>query len=202
MDNVLAKVVWDDSQKGLYVFLTDLRDGESSTHYFWDAREDAWYRDVFDDDNINPRSVHLMDGDDPDDRRLLLGGADGYIRCVNRDASDDDGTAIYSYALTEPLKAKGDGRVMLSAMNSILTPLSKDVTWELLTGTTAEEATNSTVFATGTWQAGRNGYFAGRVSGHSVILKVSNTESAGAWSVESVFVGITSISGPGQRIMV
>ena len=43
--------------------------------------------------------METVDGDGPDDRRLVIGCEDGYVRVWDQDALDDDGTRRDSYAI-------------------------------------------------------------------------------------------------------
>ncbi len=123
---------WDQREQGLHVYLTPFAEGSAvHTHYFWDRRTDEWGLDEHQNDH-GPTVATLVDGDHPNDRVLLLGGFDGYVRKGDPDAEDDDGTAIDSNVLIGPIVPFGEGiESTLVGLKAILGESSGGVRFEV-----------------------------------------------------------------------
>lgn len=99
-----VRLVWNDADQGLHIFRIPLgAPGDPTEHYFWSARNGgtAW-PDTF-EATVEPTACYVVDGDEPEDRVLLLGGRDGFIRKWDPAAGDDDGFAIERSVLVGPL---------------------------------------------------------------------------------------------------
>jgi hypothetical protein len=99
-----VRLVWNDADQGLHIFRIPLgTPGDPTEHYFWSAKSGgtAW-PDTFAAD-VEPTCCYVVDGDEPEDRVLLLGGRDGFVRKWDSSAGDDDGFAIERTVLVGPL---------------------------------------------------------------------------------------------------
>lgn len=89
-----VQCIWDTRENGLHVFVIPYGAASAHlTHWFWEQKTDAWWEDEFGvttSVTIQPTSAIVFDGDDPDDRRLLIGCGDGRVRVIDEDAKDDD----------------------------------------------------------------------------------------------------------------
>ena len=97
-------MAFDDVEQRLYIF--QMPYGTNTTamdHWCWEKKTGAWWQDSFSSLNLEPTSVFLMDGDDPDDRVIAVGCQDGYVRFPDRDATSDDGYPIDSYVVIGPI---------------------------------------------------------------------------------------------------
>jgi hypothetical protein len=56
-----------------------------------------------------PSAVMVLDGDKPNDRRVIYGCEDGFIRMVNPNAADDDGVPIEFDVFIWPLQSQRIG---------------------------------------------------------------------------------------------
>lgn len=146
----LIRMAWNDREIGVHVFVTPLLAG-TGFHYFFDARNGSWWRDRFAEPNHNPVSVCVYDGDESDDRAILLGGGDGYIRKWTLSALSDDGTAIESYVYLGPIQEK-DGTIpfVLSEVQAVLADGSATVDMQVFAGDSAEN-----VFSIDSQRSGR-----------------------------------------------
>lgn len=187
LDTSIVRMEWDNRQQGVCLFITPL-DGSATTNFFYDQRNRAWYLDVHADANHNPIATHVFDGDDPNDRVVLLGGQDGFIRKIDISAANDDATAIDSYCLFGPLEFENAmNAAILKELQAVLGNGSADVTWEVFAGDSAEDAFNETIVSCGgAWSADRNASDRCRVSGDVLYLKVSNSTVSEKWSIESI----------------
>lgn len=103
----LVRMAWSDEEQGVYVWMVPTVDDSVADNYFYDARTEGWFVDVYADPDHYPRAVFVYDADHPNDRAILLGCKDGYIRRIDAEARNDDGTAIVSYAMIGPVRPRG-----------------------------------------------------------------------------------------------
>jgi hypothetical protein len=201
-------MVWNEREQGLHLFITPLRfDGVSSSSattntfwnvapsrgapeptwdYFWDSRTTSWWVDIFAAANHQPRCTHIFDGDDPDDRAILLGGYDGYIRKWDASSATDDGTNIDSHVWLGPLSVGQLGGMMIHEIQTVLGGGSTSTDLEIFRGDSAEQAYNQSTSAfTESISAGRNGAIRTRASGRSLYIRLSNT-GTGGWTFEDM----------------
>jgi len=188
-----VRMEWDVRSQGLHVWIVQSSLTGTTTHFFWEERVNAWWPVVYGNVAHNPRCTHVYDGDSPDDRVILLGGADGYIRFLDSSASNDDGTTISSFVILGPLPNRAFDEQMLMELQVILGDDSGDVTFSVYVGRTNEQALASTPVRTGTWTvtgivgstpaSGRNLTEYIRRAGHAIYVKLSATSP---WSLERI----------------
>jgi len=199
LDENIVRMEWDDRQQGIYVFITKL-DASASTNYFYDMRNHAWYPDVFATSAHNPVTTHVFDGDAPGDRAILLGGQDGYIRKVDMDAKSDDGVAISSYVYFGPISVGPGQSALLTELQATIANGSSDVTFELFSGASPEEAFNETIpWFSGTWAEDKNPAFRQRCHANAMWLKISNSTVGESWEMESIIARVREIGRTVQR---
>jgi len=144
-DSHIVRMEWNDEALGVQVFITPLNSAVATFNYFYDAENDAWFRDKFGNAVHNPRATHVFDGDRPGDRVLIVGGNDGRLRKIDQDARHDDGTAIESYVYLGPIKIQGGTLpFVISEFQVRLTDQSDDLTVDIYAGNTAEDAYSAT----------------------------------------------------------
>jgi len=177
------RMIWDDRWQGLHVFVTRLDQPRATTHYFWEQRTGAWWTDVFANNNHNPLCCAVFDGDDPNDRAALIGSWDGYVRKLDADADDDDGTAISSAVVLGPVLTLNLDDMLLKDLQTVLAEDSGNVTYAVHVGAHPEAALAATAAATGTWSEGRNLLSHVRRAGYAVYVKITAT---GQWAMESI----------------
>lgn len=187
--DVLINLAWNDEYQGFHVFVTNAIAPAADTHYFFEVRTGAWWLDTFGNNDLNPICCCVFDGNQPGDRKLLIGSWDGYVRVVDQDALDDDGTAISSEVLIGPISTPTGDEMLLHELQAIMAENSGIVTWEVLVGNTAEAALASAAVASGTWAASRNLTDVVRYSGHAVYLRITSTVP---WAIESVRARIST----------
>lgn len=180
--NVIS-MCWDDRQQGVHLFITPDDAPAAATHYFWEARTNAWFKTVFADTDHNPLCCIAYDGNDPDDRVVLTGCWDGYVRYIDYAATTDDGTPIASEVLLGPILSALTDDMLLKEIQFVLGETSGDITWEVLSGDTAESALAAAARASGTAAAGRNSTQPIRVAGHAIYVRITSTNR---WAMEVV----------------
>lgn len=169
----------------------------TANNWFYDARSQGWFRDQFSSINYNPFAVMVFDGDDPDDRVLLIGSDDGYVREIDEDSATDDGTAIESYAIIGPISSGDSGYpIILTELQAITDETSHVIKYEVLAGDTPEAAIDSeeAVFAgDGTLAASMGATANPRVRGYYLYVKVGTTDATTAWAIEKLRAKIAAV---------
>jgi len=193
MDSINVRLQWDENLQGCHVYTTPLGGVAACTHYFWERRTGAWWKDEFANTYHNPLACTNFDGNDPGDRVSLIGGQDGYVRGWNIGDADDDGSDISSSVVIGPMLTATFDDLILKDMQAVLGEESGEVTYEVLVGPTAEAALASTAVVSGTWAAGRNLTSPVRRAGHAIYVKLSSTNQ---WAME----GIRALLAPGNKV--
>lgn len=174
---------WEDEFKALMIFITPLDEPGESTHFIFEQRTGAWFTIKFGNSLHSPFVCCKFDGNRPDDRKLLIGSWDGYVRNFSADAEDDDGTPIESQVIIGPFLTGNLDDMLLKEMQAVLGIESGDVTYEVLVGRNAEEAFASAPVQTGTWGAGRNPATLVRRAGHAIYIRLKSTNR---WAMEQI----------------
>ena len=205
LDNIdlgqyVCRMAWDDRAQGAHVFLTPLNRDWETIHYWFDARNQSWWPDVFKDLDHNPKAVYLFDGDLPNDRKLLLGSWDGYIRNFEPTAKEDDGEAIESRVLIGPFAPKGQLPFILKDVQAVFGSDSDPVGYSLHVGSHAEEARAAAAAKVGMFLSGRSRSQFIRRGGHSAYLRLFNSTKGWAWAMESLLAVIAIENQTRRRI--
>ncbi len=191
-----VSMAWDDDAMGFHVFVTLTNSVDEATHYFFEApRPDgsggAWWKDVFAQKKHNPLCCCTVDGNEVDDRCVVIGSWDGYVRRFDRNASTDDGVAIESFVKIGPLLTPNLDEVILENLQGVFAEDSADVDLEIQVGRTAEIAVAATPLASvsDTFSSSR-GYtkYVNR-AGHAIYVGLRST---GRWAMESIRAGIAA----------
>lgn len=193
----LVRMVWNELYGGFHLFLSHLDPTEDVVHFWYDARNGAWWQDHFEDLDHNALAVHTFDGDDPNDRAILFGGRDGYIRIFDAAALDDHGVAIKSRILLGPLQGKTGLGFILKDLQCTLAAGSGTVSWGVRVGDSVEVAETAAIQAKGTFKAGRNRSQAVRRFGHAAFVELSSVGSH--WSFEQMMASILAQGQVRQR---
>lgn len=192
-------LTWDRDQNGLHIHVTPANTGEA-THLFYDATNDAFFPIQY-PDSFGPTAAIVYDGDGPNDRNLLIGSRDGYVRQYDAEALDDDGTAINSYVYMGPYRPSGDGALsVLEAVEPILgeSPEGFDqddfgLDLTIQCGTDAYRALNfpeRSLTITMDQRVARRKRLLQRLSGGTFFFKVSGKASR-LWSLEKLIAVFT-----------
>jgi len=200
LNTSLVRLAWNDREKGVNLFITDLGGG-ASTHYFYDTRNNSWWLDKFATNDHNPTAVHVFDGDAVADRSLLVGGQDGYLRKFDYDTpgKSDDSVAIDAYAYLGPIQLQNRPKLMLTEMKGSPATGSSTVAWDLYAAETAEAAKAASSKASGTFVAGRNRSDRVRVAGHDIFVRLRNNTVNQNLVMEFLGIELDSFDGPRAR---
>lgn len=195
----LFRLAWDDQAQGFWLFITWVNEPKATTHYFFENRTQAWVQVKFANNNHNPLCCVTFDGNDPDDRQLLIGCWDAYVRKIDPNAPDDDGTPIASEVWIGPILTQDFDDILLKDLQAVLGETSGDVTYDVFVGPTAEKALESESVASGTWGAGRGPTNAVRRSGHAIYIRLTSTVQ---WAMEAIRARIVTSGKVRRRINV
>jgi hypothetical protein len=174
---------WDDRYQGCHLFVTPTAGSAPATHYFYEVRTNGWFQDQFANNDHNPLCCVIYDGNLPNDRVALIGSWDGFVRFFNPAAADDDGYPIQSAVVIGPLNAPEFDDLLLKDVQAVLAEQSGDVNFDILVGSSAENALNSTPIESGTWSAGRNLSTHVRYAGHGIYVRITSTN---IWAMEGI----------------
>lgn len=191
-DQYRAYMTWDNLHNGLWLLICS---HDPATYparmYYWDAYVDAWWSDAF-PTSMGPCSMIFFDGPKPEDRAMLMGCLDGYIRETNDAATDDDGTAISATVTFAPLSTKTPGAALLvTQILPVMAENSADVTLRIGRGPTEEAAVASGLGGQAISRilsAGRNATLHQRIRGGAIALQMIST--GGPWAMETLGVGV------------
>lgn len=196
---------WDDRRQGFWLFITS-SDGTSGNHWFYEAvRPDGsgggWYPVKFDNAAMNPYCGCVVDGNSADDRAVVIGGSDGYVRKADPSATDDDGTPIASYVLIGPIVSPNIYEQTLIALQGEFADGSADVQFDLLKGETAEEALGASplLAVQDVFSEGRGYTKHVNRAAYAMYIKLS---SVGRWAIErlraTLSTKVSKIRGRGK----
>jgi hypothetical protein len=188
-------MVWDHWMKGFHLFITNTASPTTATtHYFFEKRTGAWWQDTY-PTNMNPLCCCQFDGNNPADRRVMIGGNDGYVRYSDFSGTTDDGTNIASSVLYGPIVSKFE-QLMLADLRGELDTSSGAVTWTALGATTAQAAATAASEGTGAWAAGLNSLAYIRRAAKAHYIKLSSTAQ---WGIESMQAQVAALGARRER---
>ena len=195
LETYKARLVWNDKDDGLHVILSPYKEADAGdvAHYFWERRNGAWFEDRFTNALHHPYAATSVDGDAANDRQLLLGGEDGYVRFWDSSAKDDDGTKIDSRVLMGPLTVGEPGiSARWSRLEATLGNALDGARVELLASESSEVLGD--VAAQGDLSAGQNSTLPLRARGSAVWVRLRNNLAGQSWALESLQMVLQAVS--------
>lgn len=185
------RLAWNDDDKGVHILRFPFgTPGAPVEHWFWDRKRMAPWPDTFGsaaDPSVEPTAVYVVDGDDPDDRKLLLGGRDGFIRKWDKDARDDDGVAIDWNVLVGPLadsSVRGETRFV--GPRIVMASEQDGASFELFS--TDDPSARGVVRHRGELLAGRNPLMRNRMRGSYCYVRVRNSLPGQRGAIEEAWM--------------
>lgn len=174
---------WNDLMRAFVVFITKTASAGSAQHFLWDQSTGGWFPFNFGNINHNPLCCATIDGNDADDRVMLIGSWDGYVRCFSLSAVKDDGTDCTSEVWLGPIVTDTFEAMELRELQPEFGEDSGNVTYSIYVGRTAEQALESTAVQTGTFRAGRGHTVHVKRAGHAIYVKLTATSP---WAIEKI----------------
>ena len=185
-----VRMVWDYRREGLIVCPVPIGNpGANHKGWFFEAKTGGWYEDEWSSWEVQPSALTTFDGDDPDDRRVILGCEDGYLRYIDEDAANDDGYRIVSKALIGPLIPGGQSyQYKFSRPQVTLASDQGTCDYELLGSDAADSVGQA--WASGVTNPGRGPYLPARTRGSAVWVRLQNGRLDERWSLEDLTVAV------------
>ncbi len=195
-----VKLAWNYQDDGVHIVQLPFGAGGTSVaHWFYEARADGFAKDVFGTSahtNVQPTDVHVLDGDDFDDRVLVFACEDGHVRKWDKAAKSDDtqsnGTtkiAIDSFVTIFPIQA-GEQMTGMETQFKGLTVVLGDreagVRWELFSSDEPDSLPTSS--RSGVIGPGRNPPIWESVVGTYCGLRLRNAAPEERWDYERAYM--------------
>lgn len=177
-----VELQWNWRAQGIHIFVIPFAaPTQIVKHYFYGLRHKDWREDVFADTTSEPTTSTVLDGDEPQDRRLLV--ANGAARVLQWDetATSDDGGLIDSEELIGPY-ANGDNDALWMEPSIVMSEDTTGARFEVYASSSANDP--GVVKATGTLVAGRNPRKLARARGAKFWLLVGNNQPGKRWAFE------------------
>jgi hypothetical protein len=175
--NSVVHLTWDAIRQGVHVFVRP-DDDSAASQFFYDFRTEGWFPYSFGSVDYNPTCTATVDFDNPEDRSILIGCNDGYVRQLDDTAVDDDGTQIDAYYVLGPwVSQSGIGtQVMLNSMDGALARGANAVV-SVLTGEDAEHVIQDgfAAFETEFGSEFSNVHYP-RVAGRSLAIRIDSID--------------------------
>ena len=151
---------YEKDRKIVHVYLKT--SGGNDTHWIYELQTEAWWA-VRLQNNHSPLAVCKHEGE------VVLAGVDGYVRKIG--GNDDDGTAIESHVVIGAMRlGTVDKAGIANMLHGVLGTGSGTVTWRLVVGESAEEASDNAKLAIEAFQASND---------YSSYVKHTDTWTAG-----------------------
>lgn len=187
----LVRLEWDFILKRLWVVIAPLDNTSQTDVYVWDQRTDSWWFDQHDATSRGPADLYGYDAEAAQDKALLFGSRDGFIRQIDQDAPNDDGHPINNRVRFTPILSDDPSQhIRLSGLSGLLGEDSSPVHMKVLAGQTAEQlAKNATAKVRRILRAGRNAQSVAKVSGANLAIELSQTDGVPgpfSWALERI----------------
>lgn len=194
-------MAYDRRRIGILIAITTLATG-ANTNYWFDLKTQGFFPETYPAENAIYAAVYY-EAQDSDYRRLLIGGADGYIRFFDDDAKDDDigitDKAVSSYSTFGPIMLSQDpdreGKIISL---TVVTGTNTDgLSYDVHVADSAEETIDqvvagSTPFLTGMVQVdNRVARIRIKCRGIYALIKLYNSTASQTWSIEKVVAQVT-----------
>ncbi len=192
-------LAWDAVERTVRIFQVAWADSTIVAHWAWEeathrlVRSPPVWQDRINSAAKQPTAVTYLAGDDT--RGLLIGCADGYVRRFDKDARDDDGTAIDSFVLMELTGGVPEGQaVRVREFSIVLADDQEGCRLEVFAGDTADSI--GPILEAFDLSPGRNSIHV-RTKGARLWARLRNA-ATGRWAYEQGSVDIV----PAGRIRV
>lgn len=189
--NYHMRLAYNYRDEGVHIFQIPFGSGGTSVkHWFYEIKTDSFWEDQFGTSTtttVQPTAVYLLDADDFDDRTLLLGGEDSYIRQWSASSKNDDALAIDAQVLMGPLPGRVEGfDTQFSGLNVVLTSTLHGGRYEMFAAEDPEDV--GQIRRNGVLVPGRNPPKWDRVTGPYCWVRIRNSALDESFAVERVFI--------------
>lgn len=194
LNTTFVQMAWDDKNEGVWIFFSPFANS-AATHYFWSQQTQGFYPMKFANTELNPLSIKVFDGDDADDRVILMGSHNGYVNYLNTSATEDIGVNFTSQVTIGPMMIgpANQNRFIIKELSALSDADGAGLKYEILIGDTPQEAAASEAAtfngADGTFAAGLSLTDNPNIGGYYAYLKVGNNINT-SWAMEYVRVRV------------
>ncbi len=186
---------WDYQREGLIVWQVPWTiKGVAHKCWFFETKTGAWWEDTWGSTGLQPSCVTVFDGDKPDDRKVIFGCEDGFVRYIDNTQDDDDTDAIDSLCRVGPLIPAGQGtEFRFSRPQLVLASEQDGVEVSLFASSLADKP--GTALAKRWVDRGRSTYLPMATRGAAVWLQLRNNKKGQSWSLEDCTVQVNGAGG-------
>jgi hypothetical protein len=190
-----VRLYYDDVQKGIAIFQFPYATSTTVVnHWFVElkthsaaSRTPIW-RDTFTGSMRQVSAAMVVDGDEADDRMLILGCEDAMLRNFSPTAKNDNGTAIDSSVTVGPLSVDGETDVALYELTAEFSTSLEGMRVEYFASQEAEKTGD--ILDAAPLSGGRNSTVRKRVGGKYVFLRFRNAFVDESWALEKIVVNM------------
>ena len=141
----LIQMAFRPSDRTVRIFITPADGLTRGTHFVYDTRTDGFYSDQFPIDQ-GPWAIEQLMGVADNDRNIIIGGNDGYVRRPDDSAVNDDGTDISSWVeIIIPEEGAGGIETICQELQFVMGEGGAAVQWFWFVGDSPEEVRLQTV---------------------------------------------------------
>lgn len=202
IDEHVFRMAYDTRFDLAYLFITPIGGTTAGTHYVFDVNRGGWMKDEFASYNYDGYCCKMFDGDDPDDRVLLIGCKDGHVRKYDTSVSADDTKAFQSEAWYGAVMFRDDNLAVLKTLRPTMSNNTDQANLEVYGHLEAYEAVTGDYTYRTIVGPGRNYARKQRSTGKRIFVVVKDENANGHWSVESMWAEADSIHSKRKRWLV
>ncbi len=181
------RLAYHYDQSGIAVAVMPFGDAGAVTEHFFvelvDDRTAAFWPDELAALEKQMTSLLIVDGDAPDDRRLLIGCQDGFVRFMDLQADDDDGTPVEAFCRMGPFHLGERGREIGTVrLHAVFAHDQDGVAWSLYASSNPDLPGPPKV--SGTFPPGRTSAVAARALGSYVWVELAQSAPGQSFALE------------------
>jgi hypothetical protein len=213
LDPTLHRITmaYDQEREGIVISITTIASG-ANVCYWYDLRTEGFYPESY-PSVCGAYSMYFHSANDDEERKLLIGSTDGYLRKFDDSSKDDvttNGTTAIDSYMTLPIvitekddsdvkindmvvtTAGGDSSGAMSDTDSVDIELYKaDGAEEVLEAIEDGDTPLHTTTVTGPGKANR---LRNRIKGKAIAIRLANDSATETWAVERVSANIKEVS--------
>lgn len=169
-------------------------------HYWYDAKYGGWWPDTFAHVEVQPTCVTTFDGDSPEDRVMVVGSSDGFVRFEDEAATGDGDYPIHSQVFIGPLVPPYAGKaVRFSHLYPVLDSRLGSCQIEVYLDEVADFDGGDRPVRSWEIQPGRNGYLMFRAKGHQCWVALNDASAEQSWALEQLTIEAIPAGRPRGR---
>jgi hypothetical protein len=195
-----VRMAYDRNREGLWIMPLPfgVLEDERIETYYYDMRAGAFFPDYIDQLAGQVTALHVIDGDEPGDRRVLFGHGDGYVTYADDAATKDNNVPIRARALLGPFKADGAGReIRTQRLGMILGSNTGGLTWNLYASATPDN--KGSIKRSGSFGPGNNYIPSAKSLGAYFWIELLQTTELGTFAFERAWLTY-EVAGDRQKV--